>query len=344
MDMKTAAKAIKKGDIRPIYILYGSEKYRMNEFVQYLLHETVPEEHRDLAVMKMDTGETPIEVIVEEAEILPFLVERKLILVRDQSIFAAGKEGKIEHRTERLLSYMESPNETSIIVFMVQADKLDERKKVVKAAKAADAVLAFQPFSAEELVHWVKKQAEGLHTHINDDATTALLNSAGTNLQSLSAELEKLSLYAGNGGVIDVETINQLIMKNTEQNVFQLVEDVIQKRADRAISILHDLLKQKEEPIKILALIIRQLRIMVQVKELTGQSFSQQQAASQLGLHPYAVKIAAEQARNHQASALAGWLAEAAELDYEMKTGRVEKVLGLELFIMRMAAGTPRHT
>ena len=125
--------------------------------------------------------------------------------------------------------------------------------------------------------------------------------------------------------------------------MFQLVEDVIKQRADRAIGTLHELLKQKEEPIKIIALIIRQLRIMLQVKELTGQSFSHQQTASQLGLHPYAVKVAAEQGRGHDAGSLAQWLAEAAELDYEMKTGRVEKTLGLELFIMRIAAGSPRN-
>jgi len=270
-------------------------------------------------------------------------VERKIILVKDQTIFAAGKEGKLEHRTDTVLQYIESPNETSILVFLVQADKLDERKKTVKAAKAAGVVLAFQPFSADELIQWVKNRANKLDAHMDDAAVEALLNSAGTGLQTLSAELEKLSLYAGKGGTIDVETVNKLITKSTEQNVFQLVEDVIRKRADRAINTLHELIKQKEEPIKITALIIRQLRIMLQVKELTGQSFSQQQAASQLGLHPYAVKVAAEQARSHDAASLAAWLAEAAELDYEMKTGRVEKTLGLELLIMRMAAGKPRH-
>lgn len=343
MDIKTAAKEIKQGKIRPLYVLYGTEKYRMNEFVQYIMQAAVPEEHRDLAVTKMDTAEMPIDAVVEEADTLPFLVDRKLILVKDQTIFASGKEGKIEHRTDRLLAYMDSPNETSILIFLVQADKLDERKKLVKVAKTADAVIAFQPFSAEELMSWVRKQAEKLGTKIEEQAVEALLNSAGTQLQSLSAELEKLSMYTGKGGTITAETVSQLITKNTEQNVFQLVEDVISKRTDRAVSTLYELLKQREEPIKIVALIIRQLRIMLQVKELTGQSFSQQQTASQLGLHPYAVKLAAEQARTHQASELAGWLAEAAELDYEMKTGRVDKAFGLEMFIMRIAASTPRQ-
>lgn len=343
VDLKTAVKQIKKGQAQPFYVLYGSEKYRMDEFVQFMLEQLVPEDNRELAITKMDTSEMPVELVVEEAETPPFLVERKVILVKDQSIFGTGKDGKMEHRTDRLLQYMAEPMDTTIIIFMVQGEKLDERKKTSKAAKSVDAVLAFNPFSAEELVQWVIKQAEQRQCIIEEQAVDVLIRSAGTKLQALSSEMEKLCLYVGQSQQIDVHAVESLVPKNTEQNVFQLVEDIIGKRTDRALSTLHELLKQKEEPIKIVALIVRQLRIMLQVKELTGQSFSQQQAASQLGLHPYAVKMAAEQARSHPASALAAWLTEAAELDYEMKSGRVEKTLGLELFIMRLSSGVPRH-
>lgn len=187
-------------------------------------------------------------------------------------------------------------------------------------------------------MQWVRKEAEKRSSPMDQEAIQTLLNNAGTNLQTLVVEIEKLSLYAGQGQAINSEMVDQLISRTTEQNVFRLVEDVINGKVDSALSMLYELLKQKEEPIKILALIIRQIRIMLQVKELTGRSFSQQQAASQLGLHPYAVKLAAEQARKHDSKALAKWLSEAADLDYAMKTGRVEKTLGLEMLMMKMAA------
>ena len=77
---------------------------------------------------------------------------------------------------------------------------------------------------------------------------------------------------------------------------------------------------------------------MLQVKDLARQSYSQQQIASQLSLHPYAVKIAGEQARKFEATALRGILSELAELDYRMKSGRVDKVLGLEIFLLKLGA------
>ncbi|MNJ75768.1 DNA polymerase III subunit delta [compost metagenome] len=77
---------------------------------------------------------------------------------------------------------------------------------------------------------------------------------------------------------------------------------------------------------------------MLQVKELGRQSYSQQQMASQLGLHPYAVKIAGDQARRFDTAKLREVLSELAQLDYKMKSGGIDKVLGLELFLLKLGA------
>jgi DNA polymerase-3 subunit delta len=339
VDVKTAAKAIKQGEVAPIYLLYGTEKYQMKEFTSLMENQLIQKEDRDFAIVNYDLSEVPIQAIVEEAETVPFMVERKLIFVRDASVFTAGKEGgKIEHRIESLLEYVKNPAEYSVIVFVVQHDKLDERKKVVKAVKGAAVVLSFAPLGGEELLRWVDKQAKQSGCIWAPGAADILIRNAGTQLQTLSAEINKLCLYAGNGGTIECDTIDQLVARSTEQNIFVLVEDIANLRIDKALGIYYELLKQREEPIKIAALIARQFRIIMQVKDLAAQSYSQQQIASQLSLHPYAVKIAGEQARKFRAEDLRDVLSRMADLDYQMKTGRIDKVLGLELFLLRLVA------
>ncbi|MEK3731222.1 MULTISPECIES: DNA polymerase III subunit delta [Paenibacillus] len=339
MDAKTAAKAVKQGEAASVYLLYGSEKYQMNEFAALLEEQLIPKEERDFAIVRLDLADTSIQSVVEEAETVPFMVPKKLIFVRDTSFFTAAKDnGKVEHRPEALLDYMNNPADYSIIVFMVQQDKLDERKKVVKAVKKGGVALSFAPLGGEELLGWVDKQARQQGCTLADGAADVLVRNAGTNLQSLSAEVEKLCLYAGEGGVIDVDTVNMLVARSTEQNVFALVEDIANLRLDKALAIFYELLKQREEPIKIAALITRQFRIILQVKTLSSQGYTQQQIASQIGLHPYAVKIAGEQARKFETVRLERILNRLAQLDYEMKTGAVDKVLGLELFLLRLGA------
>ncbi|GIO34124.1 MULTISPECIES: DNA polymerase III subunit delta [Paenibacillus] len=339
MDVKAAAKAVKQGDIAPVYLLYGTEKYQMNEFVSFLTEHAVSENERDFALVHYDLADTPLQQVIEEAEMVPFMVPRKLILVQDASVFTAGKDqGKVEHRPESLLEYMKNPAEYSVLVFIVNQEKLDERKKIVKAVKTGGTLLSFMPLGSEDLLKWIVKKAKEQGCTLEESAAEAVIRNAGTQLQTLAAEIDKLCLYAGKGGTIRPDIVDELIARSTEQNVFALVEDIANLRVDRALSIFYELLKQKEEPIKIAALIARQFRIILQVKDLAGQSYSQQQIASQLGLHPYAVKIAGEQARKFQAAQLKQILSRLGTLDYQMKTGAIDKVLGLELFLLKLAA------
>lgn len=339
MDAKAAAKAIKQGEVSPVYLLYGTEKYQMNEFVSFLEEQILSPEERDFALVHYDLSDTPLQAVVEEAEMVPFMVPRKLILIQDASVFTAGKDNaKLEHRVESLLEYMKNPAEYSIMVFIVNQEKLDERKKIVKEIKSKGTLLSFMPLGSEDLLKWIGKKVKERECSMAEGAAEIVVRNAGTQLQTLSAEIDKLCLYAGKGGVISADIVEQLIARNTEQNVFALVEDIANLRVDRALGIFYELLKQKEEPIKIAALIARQFRIILQVKDLGGQSYTQQQIASQLGLHPYAVKIAGEQARKFQASQLKQILSRLGTLDFQMKTGAIDKVLGLELFLLRLVA------
>ncbi|WP_379135064.1 DNA polymerase III subunit delta [Paenibacillus sp. sgz500958] len=339
MDVKAAAKEIRQGKISPLYVLYGSEKFRMNEFAALLEKELIAKEDRDFAVIPFDLSETPVQSVIEEAETVPFMVPRKLLLVRDAALFTAGKENaKLEHNLEALTEYIQRPVDFSVIVFMVNNDKLDERKKIVKAVKSAGTVLAFNPLGAEELLRWVEKAVKERGCTAGPGMAEALIVNAGTGLQGLSGEIDKLCLFAGSGGTVDAAAVASLVHRGTEQTVFTLVEDIANLRLDKALDALHELLKQREEPIKIAALIARQFRMILQVKDLSGQSYSQGQIASQLGLHPYAVKLAGEQARKFESGRLRQILSAVADLDYQMKTGAIDKVLGLELFMLRLGA------
>ncbi|MBB3108953.1 DNA polymerase-3 subunit delta [Paenibacillus phyllosphaerae] len=332
----------KSGTFRPVYVLYGQDRYRMRQFVAGLTEKLLPEEERELGLVKFDMSETPVEEAVAEADTLPFFASRKLVIIRDQSVLtaaASAKEGgKIDHQTASLIEYINNPCDTSVIVFQVMAEKMDERRKVVKLLKEKGACIAFAELNEHELLQWTMKRAEEQKRTMRREAAELLLARTGKNMQQLAQEVDKLCLHAGEGGAIDELTVEKLIATTVEEDVFALIDAMASLQVDRALKLYADLLLRREEPIKIAALIASQLRIMLQVKELEQQSYSPQQMAGQIGIHPFRVKLASEKARKFKVATLGKHLNAIADLDYRMKTGQVDKTLGLELFLLSLAA------
>ncbi|SDT34660.1 DNA polymerase III, delta subunit [Paenibacillaceae bacterium GAS479] len=340
MQARDAMKEIRAGRIAPVYAAFGKDRYRMGQFAAMLTDKLLAPEEKELGMVRFDTSETALEEIVAEAETLPFFVPRKLIVVRDSSVLcAAAKEnGKLDHKVERFLSYMEQPSETSVILFLVQADKLDERRKIVKLLKERNLIVAFPELTEGELATWAVRRALDQKRTLDEDAAQLLVARLGTGMQLLAQEVDKLCLYAGEGGVIAKEDVSRQTAASVEEDVFALIDAIAELRMDRTMGLYRELLLRKEEPIRIAALIARQLRIMLQIKELERHRYSPQQMAGQLGLHPYAVKLAAEKARRFDTAVLGKHLAALADLDFKMKTGQVEKELGLQLFFLSMGA------
>ncbi|WP_246563132.1 DNA polymerase III subunit delta [Paenibacillus montaniterrae] len=336
-----AIKAVKAGRFSPLYVVYGKDRYRIEQFVELLKNRMFTAEDQHMGIVKFDTQETSLEEIVVEADSAPFFVEKKLIIVKDSSIFSAsvGKDNaKLEHRPETLLSYIEHPLESTVMVFIVYAEKLDERKKLVKSLKDRKVLVHFPELDHIQLIQWLRKKAGEQGREISPDAAELLIRRIGMSMQQLSQELDKLCLHVGDKGEITVALVDQLIAVTIEEDVFALVDAIVNIKLNEALAIYKELLVRKEEPIKLIALIVRQIRMMLQIKELEESQYSPKQIAGMIGAHPYAVKLAAEKATSYPKKRLAELLSSLADLDYSMKSGRVEKALGLELFILSLGS------
>lgn len=338
MNYKEAAKQVAAGKAESVYVCLGTERFLVNQFIEYVLQQTIPEEVRDFAISRYDLRETPIDACIEDAETLPFMAEKKII-VADHATFltAARDKQKVEHNLQRFTDYVHEPAPYTIIILIVEAEKLDERKKVVKQLKKQDAIVLFPTMDAKSLKQWVIKQAAQADCELADAAADALIMNVGTNLQQLAAELEKMALYAGEDRKISKQMIEQLVVRSVEQNIFMLVDTIVNHDLPKALSIYQELLNRREEPIKILMLIARQFRIIMQVKELSKHGYTNRQIASQVGLHPYAVTIAQKQTKNYSIRQLNWILERLANADYQMKTGQMDKILVVEMLLLELA-------
>ncbi|MCM3670002.1 DNA polymerase III subunit delta [Mesobacillus maritimus] len=330
-------KQIKKGKIEPIYLLYGTESFLINETKQLLVQQVLDEEEMDFNLSTYDLEETSIEAAIEDAETLPFMGEKRLIVLQNPVFLTSEKQkGKVEHNLNRLEAYIKEPAPYSVVMFSAPYEKLDERKKITKELKRNAAVGEAKRFNEAELKVWIHDRATSHGVQIAEDAAELMLTLAGTNLFMLSSEVDKLSLYAGEARRIDAEMVDKLVARSLEQNIFALIEKVVQRKIEEALRIYYDLLKQNEEPIKILALLAGQFRLLYQVKELARKGYGQQQIAGALKVHPYRVKLAAGQARYFSDEELARIMKMIADADYQMKTGGMKKELLIEMILFNL--------
>jgi len=337
MDIKTLSGEIRAGQFSSIYLFYGQEEYLMEEYIKGIEKKLLSEQDRDFNYDEFDLKETSIQEVLTIAETFPFMCEKRLVLATNAFFLTSSRfSSAVEHDVDDLIRYIHNPSEYTVLILMIPGEKPDERKKVVKELKKQGKCIEFKPLQEGELYSWIQREGKKNKVQFENEAISLLVNLIGNDLRSLHQEIGKMALYAGEGGIITSGIVHMLTSRNIEQNIFQLVEYTARKEIEKALREYYDLLLNKEEPIKILILLARQFRILLQIKIMADRGYAPQQIAQTLGLKPFVFKKAFDQARFFTQKELIGILSDLAKEDYRIKSGQVDKNLAIEMFIMSL--------
>ncbi|ASS76118.1 DNA polymerase III subunit delta [Tumebacillus algifaecis] len=336
LSLRDVLNELQKGVVRGVYLLYGTETLLIDDLVDKIQQQALPGGADDFSFTRIHYDETPIQLAVQEAETIPFMSEHKVVHVQNCVAFTSGKSPRVDHDPDVLQRYLDNPAPYTTLILTVPTEKLDERKKLTKAAQKSASVVQFTALKEQECRDWIGAEVRRQGVQITSDGVGRLILSVGTNLRLLRSEIEKLALYAGAGGTIDEASVDAVATRTMEQNIFVFIDEVVRVRIEKAMRMMYDLLKNKEEPIKLLFMITRQVRLMYQVKVQSGRGYSLQQIAQQVGAHPYAAKVAKEQGNRFSVKVLEQLLKDLAEIDYKIKTGQLNDRTALEMFLLSM--------
>lgn len=324
---------IQKGNIAPVYLLVGEEAYYVDETISKLRAALGGE---DGEYAQFDCAEQPVDFVIDEADTIPFFSDRKLVVARNASFLRATEKGKekIEHDLSRLEAWLEHPTEQCVTVFVAPYEKLDERKKVTKLMKKHAILLEAAQLKEHDLAVWIQQEIAAQQGRITDDAVGKLIEMVGANMLQLRLEIEKLLLFV-EGDVIDAHVVENLVAKTLEHDAFKLLNAYLARDIVTAVTIYHDLLRQKEEPIMLVGLLASNIRTMNHVYYLEKKGYHPQQIAKQLKLHPYRVKLMIENRRRPTEERLLKALHRLAEVDLKLKTTGGNRERHLELFLIQ---------
>ena len=332
------------------FILHGDNEFEISERVADFKQKIGDESVRDLNITVLDGRKTTLGEMQHAAEAIPFLADKRLVIVEglltrlasrkpkagdDAAHLGAVPSGAAKDFLNGLIDYVPRLPETTRLVF-VEFQSLNPKHPLIKLAeqqKGRTVIDCRQP-PAGELPRWIGDRAKQRGGSIEPAATQRLAALIDGDLRRLDSEINKLITYVNVQRAITEKDVNLLVSDASTSSVFDLVDALGKRDGKRAVHELHHLLDQGENPLGLLAMIVRQYRLLILVKELQARSLPPEAMAKELGQHPFVIKKLSEQARSYRDSAqLETIYRRLLEIETEIKTGQTSDVLALDLLI-----------
>lgn len=272
-------------------------------------------------------GINPAELI-DLAETMPFFAERRLIVIENSGFFKSA--------TPELADYMKNMPDT--VCFLFVENEVDKRGKMYKAAKDKGRIVEMGRQDEKTLLYWIAGNVKREGRQIKESTARYLVSKTGTDMENLEKEMEKLFSYTLGRNEITVQDIDDICTTQITNKIFEMVEAVAVKQQKKALNYYYDLLALKEPPMRILYLLARQFKLLLEVKDLCGKGYEKSQIAKIVGLHPFVAGKYIQQCRTFSREELRSIMEEAVNTEEMVKTGRLNDVMSVELFIVKYSA------
>lgn len=327
--MKSLNEDIKNGQFKSVYLLYGEEAYLRNQYKTRLKAAmSAPDDTMNVSCYA-GKDVSPNEII-DLAETLPFLAERRLIVMEDTGFFKSS--------CDPLAEYMKNIPESTCIIFAEEA--VDKRNRLYKAVKDKGRAVEFPRQEETVLKKWVLGQIKKENRQISEGAVQLFLQRTGTDMENIAQELEKLLCYTLNKDAITAVDVETVCTVQTTNRIFDMINAVANKQQKAALQLYYDLLTLKEPPMRILFLLARQFNLLMQVKQLKRAGVAQNIIAEKTGLHGFIVQKYIAQAGKFSNEVLRAAVEECVELETAVKTGQMNDVMSVELLLVKYSQDT----
>lgn len=308
-----------------VYVLYGTENVLIKEFIN-----NIKEREEVDNIINYNLEDITLEEIIEDASYTSLFNDKKVIVVSNSYFLKDTLD------TSVLEKYINSINELTFLVFVLNDETIDNKKKIVKLLKEKCVVKEFNKLSNYKLESLISDKFKEENYKIELNAINELISRCNGDYSLITSEIEKLKLYKLDTKKIDLEDIYKVINRNIEDDIFKLTDAIAEKNRIKIFNIYNDLIENGEDPTYLIGIIASQFRIYKQVRDLIKIDYNETSIDKKLGIHPYRVKLAREKINYFTEEKVNDILTNLYKLDYEIKSGNIDKFVGLELFLISL--------
>ena len=280
-EIRNVVSEIKKGNIKPIYFLMGEEPYYIDKISDFIEENVLDEAEKGFNQQVMYGRDVSVEDIVSSAKRYPMMAERQVIIVKEAQ--------DLSRNIEKLLSYAENPQPTTVLVLNYKYKKLDKRKKLHKAIAKTGFIYESKKMYENQVSDWIRRVLSGKKYQIEPKASQMLVEFLGTDLSKISNELDKLMLILPKETIIDDTHIEDNIGISKDFNNFELRKAVGEKdvlKANRIINYFAE--NPKNNPLVMTISLLNSF--FTQLLSFHGlKDKSKNSVAKSIGVNPYFV-------------------------------------------------------
>ena len=329
---------VKKAAFERVYFFYGPEEYVKASALAALRGALLPEglEMVNEAVLSNPS----LEDLDAAAQTLPFMAERRLVVVNDLAALRQGRgEGEGEETAtgdgKALLEWCAHAPDTACVVIYHEG-KLDERRTLAKGLIALPGSVRFDYLVGEELRKWIVQAAERQGKRFEKAALNEFVPGAGEDLQAISGALEQVCAYTGEAAEIDLAAVRAIVRPPLDAKVFAMIDAIMAGNMARAQIAVKTLVDEGESRVGILALIIRQLRLMTDIRLLQDARKTAPEIAQALKLTDFVYRKTASSVRTLAAPEILVAYRRCVDADFQFKSGQIGEQAALDRAIFTL--------
>lgn len=315
-----------------IIFLYGTDTYRSRRKLgEIVANFREREDKANMNTAVMDAAKTDIGEIQQALFAPAFLGNKRLVVVNGLLALKREEQKPFVDLIGRL------PESTTAVFYETGDAKVLGKSPLLPLLTAGKFHWEFATMHAGAMADWIGAEAIRRGVSFAPAALTALVEAVGGDSARAANEVDKLTAYVGDKKHIDVPDVDLLTTGEAQEDMFGFLDAVAGKQSQRAVVMLEQQISAGTEPMQLLAMLSRTVRLLIQSKDLLERGVPQNEAIKELGVHPFAGRKALTQAHGFTMETLRGLHSALLDADRKVKTGLSPSPrVVLDLLVARM--------
>lgn len=314
-----------------IYLFTGTSEV----FIKNRISRILAGYKQSYTIIRYDMENTSLSTVLNDAITVPFLEELKVIILRNP-VFLTKTKDTLTPDVKNFIKYLKEPSESTVLMIEAINTKINPSNEIYKVLKNFALIINYDDTQEIELKGWVVRNFAINNLEIREEALNTFMEYLNNNQLRMEQEINKLVNYKGGSGVVSADDVKAVVDKDLSNEVFNLIKAIVDHNHSLISKIYHNLIASIKDTQSFLGMINNSFVEMISIAKLMKAGYSQNDIAKFYNVSPGRAYYMVKNARSFKMNDLETYIIKLSNLDYLIKSGQIDKNLGIDLLIMQL--------